>query len=198
MPTRPRSGSLVERFLGTAEQCPLVVVVDAPPRTHVDPLNGVDGDRADLLEDLAGGRRHDAAHDDARATFLPAAESVTLYFTKLAYDIHWDEVGDYAFPSTNRTVLSGEAEVLDALRSVMWGHPTQRVRDRARMLHDTVVNLWFDVIRVAQRGDGNLSQDEASDLVSAGEELVQLIHAAETSDPQAETRPRADARPAAG
>ncbi len=122
--------------------------------------------------------RRDAAHDDARDTFLPAAESITLYITKVAYDRHWDEVGIFVFPDTNRTLPANRAEVTDALRGIMWGHPTKKVREEARKIHDEVVQLWYDTDRLNAQGP-DLNQDEASKLESMSEELVQMIHADE-------------------
>lgn len=121
--------------------------------------------------------RRDAAHDDARAAFLSAAEALALYFVKLAYDRHWDEVGIFVFPSTERTILDSKGAVVDAARGIMWGHPTQGVRDQARTIYDKLVSYWYDTDRAAHRDGDELSQDEANGLEKAAEELIQLIHA---------------------
>ena len=91
--------------------------------------------------------RREAAHDDARATFHPLAEALVLYFTKKAYDLHWEEVGIFVFPSTNRPILDTQAKVVDAVRSIMWGHPTREVRGQARAVYRSLVSSWFDTDR---------------------------------------------------
>ena len=121
--------------------------------------------------------RRATAHDDARATFLPAAEAMALYFVKLAYDRHWDGVGIFVFPSTERALLNSRGSVIDAARGIMWGHPTQGVRHQARAIYDVLVSYWYDTDRAANRGGIDLSQDEANGLETAAEELIQLIHA---------------------
>ncbi len=125
--------------------------------------------------------RRQADHDEARKTFLPLAESLVLYFTKEAYDLHWAEVGIFVFPSTERPLLDKKAAVVDALRSIMWGHPTKEVRDQAQSIYSSLVSYWFDTDRAQAKflndeGAG-LSQDEANRLSEAAEELIQLIHA---------------------
>jgi hypothetical protein len=125
--------------------------------------------------------RRQADHDEARKTFLPLAEALVLYFTKTAYDLHWDEVGIFTFPSTERPILENEAAVVDAVRSVMWGHPTKEVRAQAESIYSALVSYWFDIDR-AQTIYLNderigLSQDEANGLEKAAEDLIQLIHA---------------------
>lgn len=125
--------------------------------------------------------RRQADHDEAREAFLPLAESLVLYFTKEAYDLHYSEVGIFVFPSTERRILDKEAAVVDTARSIMWGHPTKEVRDQARSIYSSLVSYWFDTDRaqamfLSEERIG-LSQDEANGLEKAAEELIQLIHA---------------------
>ncbi|MFE4464057.1 hypothetical protein ACFRCR_02960 [Oerskovia sp. NPDC056781] len=127
--------------------------------------------------------RREAAHDEARSTFLPAAESVVLYFDKVSYDIHWEEVGVFFFPSTERSILESHAQVLDAVRGIMWGHPTKRVRDHARALFDQLVNVWYDSDRFAGGEDaGAVTQHEANGIGLLAADLVQLIHSDEDAN----------------
>lgn len=125
--------------------------------------------------------RRQADHDEARRTFLPMAESLVLFFTKAAYEVHWEEVGIFVFPSTERPILEEQAAVVDAARSIMWGHPTNEVRDQAREIYSKLVGYWFDTDRVHGRlmnDEGlGLSQEEANGLEEAAEELIQRIHA---------------------
>jgi hypothetical protein len=124
--------------------------------------------------------RHEAAHDQARDTFLPLAEALVLYFTKEAFDLHWDEVGIFAFPSTERPILDTKAKVVDATRSIMWGHPTQPVRSQAKVIYNDLVSYWYDTDRAQSQWQNDervgLSQDEANELEKAAEQLIQLIH----------------------
>jgi hypothetical protein len=132
-------------------------------------------------EEHAARLRREAAHDEARATFLPLAEALVLYFTKEAYDLHWEEVGIFVFPSTERPILDTQAKVVDAARSIMWGHPTGEVRDQARAIYDSLVSYWFDTDRAQAMFYNDerqgLSQEEANDLEKAAEKLIQLVHA---------------------
>lgn len=124
--------------------------------------------------------RRQADHDEARETFLPLAEALVLYFTKEAYDLHWAEVGIFVFPSTERPILDKQAAVVDAARSIMWGHPTKEVREQARSIYSSLVSYWFDTDRaqaMLHNDRISLSQDEANALEEAAEELIQLIHA---------------------
>lgn len=125
--------------------------------------------------------RREADHVEARETFLPLAEALVLYFTKEAFDLHWDEVGIFVFPSTERPILDSEGAVVDATRSIMWGHPTREVRDQARTIYNDLVSYWFDTDRAQTRFLNEerlgLSQDEANGLEKAAEDLIQLIHA---------------------
>lgn len=125
--------------------------------------------------------RRQADHDEARRTFLPMAEALVLYFTKVAYEVHWNEVGIFVFPSTERPILEEQAEVVDAARSIMWGHPTKEVRDQAREIYSRLVGFWFDTDRAQGRlmndEDLGLSQEEANGLEEAAEDLIQRIHA---------------------
>ena len=125
--------------------------------------------------------RRQADHDAARATFLPLAEALVLYFTKEAYEIHWDEVGAVVFPSTERPLLDTQAAVVDTTRTIMWGHPTVEVREQARLIYGRLGEYWFDVDRAQERSmngeEFDLSQAEANGLETAAEELVKLVHA---------------------
>lgn len=125
--------------------------------------------------------RRQADHDEARKTFLPLAESLALYFTKEAFDLHWAEVGIFVFPSTERPILDKKAAVVDAVRSIMWGHPTRDVREKAQSIYSDLVSYWFDTDRQQAKFYSDerigLSQDEANKLEEAAEELIQLIHA---------------------
>ena len=132
-------------------------------------------------EEHAARLRREAAHDEARATFLPLAEALVLYFTKEAYDLHWQEVGVFTFPSTERPILDKQAKVVDATRSIMWGHPTSEVRDQARAVYNSLVSYWFDTDRAQAIFHNDerlgLTQDEANGLEKAAEKLIQLVHA---------------------
>lgn len=124
--------------------------------------------------------RREEDHDKARETFLPVAEGLVLYFTKEAYDLHWEEVGIFVFPSTERPILDNKAKVVDAVRSIMWGHPTEEVRVKARSIYDSLVSYWFDTDRAQwrhQNQERDLSQEEANQLEEEAEKLIQLIHA---------------------
>ena len=135
-------------------------------------------------EEHAARLRREAAHDDARATFLPLAEALVLYFTKEAYDLHWEEVGVFVFPSTERPILDTRAKVVDATRSIMWGHPTSGVRDQARAIHNSLVSYWFDTDRARAMYENDerlgLTQEEANGLEQEAEKLIQLVHANST------------------
>ncbi|WP_243057817.1 hypothetical protein [Nocardioides sp. SR21] len=124
----------------------------------------------------AASLRREAAHDAARATFLPMAESLALWATKLAYDIHFEDVGAYHFPGTEKTVLSKTSEVLDVARAVAWGHPTKSVRTQADALYESLADRFGDVDRARE----DLTQAEASTWQSQAEELIRLIHTPET------------------
>jgi hypothetical protein len=132
-------------------------------------------------EDHEAKLRHQADHDEARKTFLPLAEALALYFTKEAFDAHWAEVGVFVFPSTERPILDKKAPVVDAVRSIMWGHPTKEVRDHARSIYGDLVSYWFDTDRAQAMFHNDdrigLSQDEANALEKAAEELIRVIHA---------------------
>lgn len=126
--------------------------------------------------------RRDAAHDDARTAFLPIAECLALYFGRLAYDRHWEEVGVYVFPSTERALLGSQGAVVDAARSIMWGHPTEAVRQQARTIYDKLVSYWYDTERATAWDGRELSQTEANGLEQAAEELIRMIHAQKSSN----------------
>lgn len=132
-------------------------------------------------EEHAARLRREAAHDEARETFLPLAEALVLYFTKEAYDLHWDEVGIFVFPSTEWPILDNQAKVVDATRSIMWGHPTSEVREQAGAVYNSLVSYWFDTDRAQARFYSDervgLTQDEANGLEKAAEKLIQLVHA---------------------
>lgn len=127
--------------------------------------------------------RREAAHDQARGTFLPLAEALVLYFTKEAFDLHWDEVGIFVFPSTERPILDTKAKVVDVTRSIMWGHPSEPVRRKANAIYGDLVSYWYDTDRAHNQWQNDerrgLSQDEANKLEKAAEDLIQLIHAKE-------------------
>ena len=126
--------------------------------------------------------RREAAHDEARETFLPIAEALVLYFAKEAYDLHWEQVGVFIFPSTERPILDSQAKVVDATRSIMWGHPTSGVREQARAVYKDLLSCWFDTDRAQAQFHNDegvrITQDEANGLEKAAERLVELIHAA--------------------
>lgn len=131
-------------------------------------------------EDHASRLRRELAHDEAKKTFLPVAEALALFFTKEAYDLHWEEVGIFVFPSTERPILDNQAKVVDAARSIMWGHPTVSVRAKAKTIYDNLVAYWFDTDRAQGRHwnqERDLSQAEANGLADDAEELIRLIQA---------------------
>lgn len=131
-------------------------------------------------EDHASRLRRELAHDEAKETFLPVAEGLALFFTKEAYDLHWEDVGIFVFPSTERPILNSQAKVVDAVRSIMWGHPTMQVRSKAKGIYDKLVSYWFDTDRAQGRQwnqEPDLSQAEANGLADDAEELIRLIQA---------------------
>ncbi len=124
--------------------------------------------------------RRELAHDEAKGTFLPVAEGLALFFTKEAYDLHWEEVGIFVFPSTDRPILNSQAKVVDAARSIMWAHPTKEVRAKAKGIYDNLVSCWFDTDRAQGRQwnqEPDLSQAEADGLADDAEELIRLFQA---------------------
>ena len=122
--------------------------------------------------------RREAAHDEARSTYLPMAQSIVLWAAKQVYDVHWEDVGEFVFPGTTKTLLTRESEVLDVIRDVMYGHPTQAVRHQARKLYDSTSNQWSEIV-------GNdlaeLTQEKVNEWENMAEELVRLIHTPEGS-----------------
>jgi len=68
--------------------------------------------------------------------------------------------------------------VLDVIRDVMYGHPTQAVRHQARKLYDSTSNQWSEIV-------GNdlaeLTQEKVNEWENMAEELVRLIHTPEGS-----------------
>lgn len=129
-------------------------------------------------EQHAATLRREAAHDEARSTYLPMAQSIVMWATKQAYDVHWQNVGEFVFPGTTRTLLTSESEVLDVIRDLMYGHPTQAVRHQARKLYDSASNQWSEIV-------GNdlseLTQEKVNEWENMAEELVMLIHTPEGS-----------------
>jgi len=96
--------------------------------------------------------------------------------------VHWEDVGEFVFPGTTKTLLTRESEVLDVIRDVMYGHPTQAVRDKARKLYDSTSNQWSEIVgdRLAE-----LTQEKVNEWENMAEELVRLIHT-----PEGSTSPR--------
>lgn len=121
--------------------------------------------------------RREAAHDAARADFLPKAEALGLWMHNMAGDIHWQEVGSNWWAGTSNAGLSRE-EVIPLLRAIRYGHPTKSVRDKAEGLLVDVENRLTEVIGNAVP-DPDL--DEVMDWLSRINELIEVIH---TPDPE--------------
>lgn len=131
--------------------------------------------------------RREAAHEDARDRYLPAAEALAEWTEEVAYEKFFEDVGDPIFrPPTAAKGIENEAYALDELRKIKYGHPTKAVRDLARKLFDDVARVYSEFV-----GDGQpasqLTLETAKAWSRDAGQLVELIHSEESSgDPVAE------------
>jgi hypothetical protein len=117
--------------------------------------------------------RREQAHDAARDTFLPMAETLAIWAERHAHEIHTEWIGDFIDVGTMLPVPTTQPQVLDLLRSLMYRHPTPAVRSHARSLYEDIDGQWSEIFQ------GDIPEptlEQASDWLNRTRELVQLVH----------------------
>jgi len=118
--------------------------------------------------------REEAAHADARSTFLPLMEEVR---ERISYDWAKDFGLEVDYHGTNLAPprLGGPAETIRNLDRVATGHPTGRVRAAARLLHDEVDGVYNMV-------EGNVGAqpgvEDYSNWLMQANKIIENLHTA--------------------
>lgn len=117
--------------------------------------------------------RREAAHDSARAAFLPMAQAVHRWLQREQLSLHWQEDGSFRPPMGTAPVLSSVGEAVDKLSAIATGHPTRATRDAARALLDDVKSRLGDTDAGAWE---SVSVEDWGKWVDQCREVIEAIH----------------------
>jgi hypothetical protein len=121
--------------------------------------------------------RRETAHDEARDTFLPKARDIAAWARAKVNEIHWQQVGTNHWNTVDRAaVVVADAEAVELLRDIRYGHPTKSVRVAAEGLLGDIENGLSEIV-----GDTipDPKFDVALDWFERSERIIEQIHSPE-------------------